>query len=745
MKVSPILPITFGLALFASSFLMFTLEPFIAKLLLPYLGGSANVWNTCVVFFQLTLVAGYLYSHLISHLKVPVERLKWFHLPVLLLPLLATSFIVPVVADSAELSPVLWLLATLVSMIGALFFSLSTVAPLLQKWYSNSPAPGSQDPYFLYAASNAGSLAGLLLYPLLIESSFSLSEQGNLIYWSYGVVALVVFAASFSVRSIKQEESESTESHDPKHPIKAEDYLRWLLYTSIPASLMLGVTTYVSTELSALPFFWVVPLFIYLLSFVICFSRPPKILLKVSNVLAPLLALVVLVMVFKQAVPYEQNAGEIPITEGISIHLAALFLISLALHGKLADERPNHTKLTQYFLCISIGGVLGSSFNTFLAPLIFNAWIEYPLILSLAAVSLMRCPEKLQSFPSYKRHLTKRDLAIPLLVLVVAFISWKLCQGDMLTVILIPLSLTVVATILSATNTNQLRSGLSIALSALVLTLFSLESNTVYRSRNFFGCLKVSLNRVENTCQFWHGITIHGVESLDPALRGKPQAYFHRSGPIGELLTVLNKDKQDPLAVVGLGAGSLAAYANPGQKMYLYEINPDVVKIASDPFYFSYLFQARKRGVALEIVEGDGRLKLKNSPYQYFGLIIVDAFNSDSIPTHLLTREALKLYESKLKTGGTIAFQVTNNYYNLKPLLAALAKERGAKALFKNDYSVAREQKRYPTEWVVLTKDHKSLEQLKELHWKELVPKKRVKIWTDDYSNPLELLMETFS
>ncbi|MEZ4544638.1 MAG: fused MFS/spermidine synthase [Cyanobacteriota/Melainabacteria group bacterium] len=746
---SYLLWIGFSLALFLSATMMFVLEPFIAKKLLPDLGGSPNVWNTAVLFFQLILFIGYLYAHLLCT-KVKQNLQKFVHLAVLALPLLATSFNLPL-SEPTGASPIAWVFISLASMTGALFFALATTAPLLQRWFAQTRAQGSGDPYILYALSNAGSILGLLSYPLWIESHFSLFEQGNIIYWTYAGTALLIALVSFAPA---QEESativlENTEDSQ----LSFSHYGRWLLYTSIPASLMLGLTTYVSTELSSLPFFWVVPLLIYLLSFVIAFAKPPAILMRLVNLAAPPLCLLVVYMIFKQVISVDTRGEGMPITEGISLHLVALLVTCLAFHMRLAADRPKANHLTRFYLMVSAGGMIGSSINTFLAPLIFDAWIEYPLVLALAVASLTNLPDRFFSLPSYKSKLPKAIWPVVTMTMLLLVISIKLPIVSSLEPhwrILLPLFSGLAVVLAMAGNTTQLRAGLGVALSFMVLLVYNLEPGTVYRARNFFGCLKISVDRQENLLQFFHGITIHGMESLDPELRGKPVSYFHPRGPIGELTSYLNSKNaphpQDPVAVVGLGCGTLAAYGKAGQKMVFYEINRDVIDVAGDPLYFTYLYEAKKRGVNTEIIEGDGRLNLAKAPYNYYKLIILDAFNSDSIPTHLLTREALDLYLSKLKPEGVIAFQVTNNYYNLKPLIKALAKSRELPVLYRNDYDIAREKRRYPTEWVVMTRNQITLDKLSELGWKEIgAGKDKIRLWTDDYSNPIKLLITPFS
>lgn len=741
----------YGLVLFVSSFLMFVIEPFIAKLLLPYLGGTSNVWNTCVVFFQFSLILGYFYAYLVST-KLEIKKQRIIHAFVLLLPVALTTFNPSFEFDKTS-QPYLWLLSNLVLMIGALFFSLSTVAPLFQSWYSFTRSPGAKDPYFLFAASNAGALLGLICYPFFIEGNFGIKEQSQFVYSLYIALAILILAIVllFKVENIPRQEPQSSKKLEDSVSTESGN---WLISAAIPASLVLGVTSFVTGELSSLPLLWIIPLFIYLLSFVIVFSKPPKILFDISSKLTPIMSLGVFLLIIYQVHSNTGDGSGFAVTSGISFHLITLLVVSIHFHGKLAKSRPETGKLTEFYLIIAIGGMLGSFFNTFLAPQIFSTWLEYPLVLGLSCVLTLGYPKILQF--KYKSKHNCSNLFFTAVVSIVCVASIKVFQLDheFITnllkdnsISLLVFCLPILITVLICNSKFQSQIGVAISLFTFTVAIYFLQPDVVYMNRNFYGCTKLSINSMTNRITFWHGLTVHGSESLDPAKRSRPEAYFHPNSPIGELFSIVNPEKEnesnknDAIAVIGLGCGTLAAYGQPGQKMFFYELNPEVVRVAKNPFYFTYLFNAQKRAVGIEIIEGDGRQSLTRSPYNYFKAIILDAFNSDSIPTHLITKEAIKLYESKLKDDGVIAFQVTNNYFDLKPQLYLLAKDASYQVLYKNDYGLQREENRFPTEWVIMTRNETLAQVFKSRDWKELNSDRKLRLWTDDYSNPLPLII----
>ncbi|MBK9142801.1 MAG: hypothetical protein IPM23_09920 [Candidatus Melainabacteria bacterium] len=795
----------FVLALFLSSMLMFVLEPLVAKMILPRLGGAATVWTACVLYYQVLLLAGYLYAHFLTT-RLSLGKQILMHGLVCCLPFLFLPLRLPFAEPQAE-HPLIFLILTLTAMLGAMFFAISSTAPLLQKWYSDTGAPGAADPYFLYAASNAGGIIGLIAYPFLVEPRFSLIDQSSLVAWLYGSLAGLIGLLLLLVWSRRQagqmeagaeignrgESNESapdesmdkvtSESEDKSKEKSADSpeekseepqlkrQLHWLALTFVPSSLFLGLTTFVTTELAAVPFFWMVPLFFYLISFIIAFSRPGVRLVSVLRVAAPLVVVAVLVFLAFQAMQAHITGTPRLVTDAISLHLLALLIVCTACHSLLAQDRPEPAHLTEFYLIVGAGGALGSFFNTLIAPLIFNDWFEYPVALFL---SLLVIAGDAGGKPDSAG--LRRPLGTFALVVIAGWLIYSLLRisGNELLVrapeiyvavaVLFLFGLPLASCFFLPFGLEARRACLTAAGLIFVFQLSLLSGDVVLRHRNFYGCLNVEILRPPDIIKFWHGATLHGIESLDPSRRGRPVAYFHPQGPVGELMRAVYgthpfaadavgqggentaEPEREPYAVLGLGCGTLASYAFRGQTAIFYELDNAVIDIAEDPFYFTYLYQARKRGVDLKVVSGDGRLQLGKAPYDFFKLIVLDAFSSDSIPTHLLTREAASMYLTKLKKDGLLAFQITNNYYDLKPVLARLARELGLKALFRTDTASSEDLGRYPTEWVVLYRGNsREAERLSTMGWEPVPETPGFELWTDDYCSILKALIVPFS
>jgi hypothetical protein len=772
-------------ALLVAALLMFFIEPFIAKLLLPVLGGGPGIWNTCVLFFQTILLLGYLYSHILSTYVKPRWQLV-IHLPlvwasVLLLPIQLSVSATP--TDSL-LSPVGWLFLTLSAMVGGVFFSISTTAPLLQRWFALSRFSVSSDPYFLFAASNFGGLVGLLSYPFLIEPNLTLQQQAQYLSLGYIVFAALVSLAGISIFRSSTKKAIEVETVDLKsvRP-KTFDYLVWLLMSAIPSSLVLGLTEHVSAELSAIPLFWIVPLSLYLLSFIVAFGRFPVSIIKVSTWLAPLMVAMSVLIVSSENV-YLMLGGDEYIYTGISVQLLTLLALCLACHGKLAAERPSSEHLTVFYFTLSLGGVVGSSFNTLVAPLVFKSGHEYSIVLMCAAILLARLPKDLCRWKLGDGKLF--DVYVPAVVLFVSALSWFAYSASRGGVeesyasfrpewgafeIILRLVLPVACCMLLARSNRQYRLGL-LSLCAIVLMHYQKEDSksVVYRERNFFG--RVSVATYEDTVELWNGANLHGTECLNPLLRGRPEAYLYTDGPIGLLLDELNEranvnsstesgaselEKRrlyvssmenaskdlPPIAVMGLGCGVAAALVKTGQRLVFYEINPQVEEIAANPFFFTYIYEAKKRDAKIRVVTGDARVSIQREAANTYRMIIGDAFNASSIPTHLVTKEAIEIYLRKLRQEGVLAFNTTG-YYDLRPVLSRAASELGLHALTIREYDRTSRERDY-IEWIVLARDARLAQWLQMQGWKPLKSNPNFRLWTDDYSNPLKVMKNRFS
>lgn len=683
---------------------MFVIEPVTAKIILPLLGGSSYVWNTCVVFFQSVLLSAYVLVFLLHQSKLKLKSKLLIHIAIVWLPLFTLPLRPPVEEPFAE-HPYLWLLYTLTYLIGPVFFSISTTAPTVQKWLSDSTLPQAKDPYFLYAISNFAGLSALIAYPFLIEPNFSVLCQLDALSIAYAIFAFLTTACAFATLKNSANKAdpviEQFEQDENKEGEAQPHYLLWILLTALPSSLMLGLTNYVTSELASIPLFWMVPLAIYMLSFTIAFTYDCKRFLKEMVILSVVSALIVFGFLFNVSkVNYIETVASGLVTSGISLHLICLFIVSLTCHAKVASTRPSTKHLTAYYLVIALGGILGSSFNSFVAPLIFNDFIEYQIALAMSAAALI-CTIHFEK----TRHFLKGSAIYIAASVIIALLVCKINH----------------------------------------------DPRDIVSQRNFFGVLKIKTDAAHKTVQIWNGVTLHGGELIDKEGRNKPIFYYDDLSPVKDIFEILDeknlqKKQTPPHALLGLGAGGLSYYAKPGQELLIYELNPSVINIASNPFYFTYLHEARKRGVKLETVSGDARINIKKAPDKYLQLIVMDCFSSDSIPLHLITKEAMSLYQSKLKDDGSILFHVTNTYYDLKKPIARVAQSLGFAAVARDTYTSARTQYQEPTDWILISKDKSLLEQLKnQYNWREIVPDEKMRLWTDDYCDPLKVLYPHFS
>src|ERR1044072_4870470 len=618
----------FGLTLFLSAGLLFSVQPMVAKMLLPLLGGTPAVWNTCMVFFQGLLLAGYVYAMFISRRTVRqqiVFQLVLLLLACVSLPIGLSAFWLNSVP--ANTNPVFWLLACLAGTVGFPFFITSSNGPLLQKWFSNTGVRSATDPYFLYSASNAGSFVALLGYPALIEPNFNLQRQSRI--WAIGYLLLIGLIAlcAFLLRRSRAGVVDMVEPTDGAATIdnapSSGKRLRWIALAFVPSSLMLGVTNYVTTDIASLPLLWVVPLAIYLLTLVLAFSRRQIISLRSLTIVLPAITVLFLFIYFSRM--------SIEPSWMIALSLVYFFVAALACHTRIAALRPATRHLTEFYLWFSLGGVLGGIFNALLAPLIFTSIVEYPLIVLLACLVLPRASGELKL--NWKDYAKPVVILISTLILAVAvnnLARWTL--SGLLVVLGLPM---IVAYF---TRHRPLIFVLSIAAIIVGSTFVSVDNRTLHVERNFFGLLRVTSNADDSMHAIFHGSTIHGREFTAKERRCDPISYFHREGPLGYVFTAFRASPAPKnVAVVGLGAGAIIAHAVPAENWTYYEINPAVVEIARDKRYFSYVEECAQ--VPFNVVLGDARLRLREAPDAGYGLIVMDAFSSDAIPVHLMTQQ----------------------------------------------------------------------------------------------------------
>ncbi len=714
--------ILFGLALFVSAFLLFGVQLMVAKMILPLLGGSPSVWNTCLFFFQAILLLGYGYAHFTSQ-RLQAKQQIWLHGLVVLLPLPLLPIALAHGLPPVDTNPIPWLMGLLVIEVGLPFFVVATSAPLLQQWFAQSDHPDSGDPYFLYAASNAGSLLGLLSYPFLIEPNLTLEQQSW--GWAIAYILLVVLTLicgvylRYSLAPAAQPFTELALDFIDQPPTRLQQW-GWVLLSFLPSSLLLGTTTYLTTDIAAIPLLWAVPLALYLLTFILAFARRSPIQPQQFVDLLPLIITPLVILLLLKVTQ--------PTVIVLPLHLLGLFMVAYVLHGYLANSRPCPQYLTQFYLLISLGGVLGGLLNAIAAPLLFSTVLEYPLVLVLSLLLLPSLPTHAKS-----RLQTTFPLAVGLL-LGALLIGWSTGGQNWRGT---TLALGLLAAIAYGFSFKPLRFGTGCLLIVL-LGQFSITSlgGVLTTERSFFGVYQVLQDNLGKYNTLLHGTTVHGRQSFDPARQREPLTYFTRSGPMGQLLTA---HQPQQVAVLGLGVGTLATYAQPGQTWDFYEIDPLVVKLAQDQRYFTFLAHS---AVPPNLVLGDARLRLAQSVYPY-DLIVMDAFSSDAIPVHLITQEAMQLYLSKLTKKGLIAVNITNRYLNLEPVLAALAKHLGLFAIKREDRRLSEVEMtagKSASRWVVIAQHQQDLVFLtQDQRWQVISSRANSPVWTDNFSNLVQV------
>jgi SAM-dependent methyltransferase len=731
------LPLLFAVTVFVNAALLFGVEPMIAKMILPKLGGTPAVWNTCLVFFQAVLLAGYAAAHGLTRwlglrpqvvLTLVLQGLVFLVLPIHI----AAPFMRSVPHES---HPIPWLLGLLLAMAGLPFFVLAATGPLLQKWFAGTNHPAAADPYFLYGASNLGSMLALLSYPCLVEPKFRLEEQTS--WWAVGFGLLLVLTLGCGFWSPRSPAvSVGGYSPPPSGPGEPERLAirrraKWVALAFVPSSLMLGVTTYLSTDIATIPLLWVIPLALYLLTFILAFARWQLIPHRLMRRTLPLGILLLTICLLSEDM-------QPPIWLLIPLHLLTFFGAGLFCHGELARDRPGPAHLTEFYLWLAVGGVLGGLFNALVAPLVFNRIVEYPLALVL--LCLLRPGPPKARLGRWSRWL---DWGLPLALggltagLIVRLPSQSLEPLQLRLGLMFGLPAVLCYTFVDRPRRFAL--GVT-ALLVAGLLYTGAHGRPLYTERSFFGVLRVTLDPTGTFRQLVHGNTVHGRQRIDEEGPPVPRSYYHRDGPIGRLFAVLPRMNpqfaEARIGVVGLGVGSLAAYAEPGQQWTFYEIDPAVKRLASNPAYFTFLQKCRAE--KLDVVLGDARLRLEDAPEHHYDLFILDAFSSDAVPVHLLTREAMRLYRDKLAPGGLLAFHISNRYLDLKPVLGNLAADAEWSCRVREDLGgVDKDSGKDPSVWVVMANSKNALEPLSKALWEPLPGHPGVEVWKDDFSNLL--------
>ncbi len=716
----------FRSAAFLSAFLLFCVQPMLAKMALPQFGGSPAVWNTCMVFFQAALLAGYGMAHATSG-WLDSRRQSLVHLGLLALPVAA----LPIAAPAAPVfggDPSLQLMGRLVAAAGLPFFVVATTAPLLQRWFAATGDRHAGDPYFLYAASNAGSLLALVGYVTLVERNLTLGAQARLWAVGYGVLACLIIACAAALWRAPAVER----GLEPGERVSQRERTRWMALAFAPSSLLLGVTAYLTTDLAPVPLLWVVPLTLYLLSFILAFANPPAWVRRgCARALPPAIVATLAMMARPSSVPlWAMFLG----------HLATFFLAATACHTELARRRPAPGRLTDFYLTLALGGALGGLFNAVIAPLIFTWVAEYPLGLALAALLAPAVGARTAPRGSRGRAGLVLDVVIPLLLGSAVYLGPRLWAGGFPGwLLLAPLAACLFFVL------RPLRFSLGLAVLAMVNADFQDTSRKVaLRERSFFGVLRVSEDFPPGMNTLAHGNTIHGEQrrSRIRSVRRVPLMYYFPTGPIGQVFEAYHRTPVvRRVGVIGLGIGSLAAYGMTGHEFTFFEVDPAVERIARDPSYFHYLEDCR---ASWRVVLGDARLSLGHVADGSYSLIVLDAFSGDAIPVHLLTREALRIYLAKLDDGGLIALHVSNNYLDLGPVVRGLARDAGLVGLDQDEATIPLNeynQGRMISHWIVLARRPADLSALADRPgWRPLAGPRGTPVWTDDFTDPLSLV-----
>ena len=719
----------YTLTIFISAFLLFLIQPLVAKMILPTFGGAPAVWNASLVFFQGTLLLGYLYAHFSArwlgknqpYLHVAVLAIAGITLPFSTKTAAFTS-LQDQMATSGSANPAGIVLLALAILVGLPFFAISAGAPTIQRWFARTDDPRAHDPYFLYAASNLGSMIALFAYPLYFESHFRLAEQAQIWTILYGVlVAGMALCGLIALRARPVAEAASIAEPRPEPTTKGR--LLWVVLAAVPSALLMGTTNFITGNIAPIPMLWIVPLALYLLTFILAFTNRPLLNSVILSRITPLVLVPLMIVVVM-----EDSQPLVAV-----FHLLGMFMATWMCHSRLYDLRPNADRLTEFYSYVSLGGVIGGAFVGLLAPSIFPNYWEYPI--ALAAAAALKLP--------YKPEQTFRwsDAAYGLAALLVTMGAIKAAPLLMPHINLNKAALmwAVPAVMVFVASDRPARFGLSFA--AVFIAWIVLAPNVVGRiltgERSFFGVNRVSTSPNLRFHKLVHGNTLHGQQDIQrPSV---PLTYYYPTGPIGQVFKAFKpKAAGAHVALVGLGVGSLAAYGEPGERMTYFEIDPLIEKVARNPKYFTFLRDTKAK---LDVVIGDARLSLARQPDGEFDFIVLDAFSSDAIPVHLLTQEAMAMYAKKLKPGGFIAYHISNRYLNLEPVVANNAAALGWKAWSQVDGPSPDEADAGKTasSYMVVAKNEKSLSWIlgRMTMWGESLPDTAVRPWTDDYSNVL--------
>lgn len=711
----------FTVTIFLSALLLFFVQPLFTRLVLPQIGGAAAVWTTAMLFFQAVLILGYVYAHLSSrHLKPRIQL--GLHVGLLLLALVFLPLAVPQGWSYDPAGPVvtqtLWLYAL---GVGLPFAVLSANAPLIQSWYGRTGAAGASDPYFLYAASNLGSFVALLGFPLVAEPLFGISNIS--VGWSLGFVLLIPLLALAGLAAVRGGAAVETtpvrgETEDRVSPLRLA---HWAFLAFLPSSLMLCVTTKISTDVGSFPLVWVIPLALYLLTFVLVFSARSPLTADRLRLVFPV-ALAVLI--------YFCNLSSRTLAEFAAL-VVAFLLASLFAHRLLFDARPEKSHLTLFYVTMSVGGALGGLFNSIVAPVAFDKLTEFPVTVAFFSLLLI-----------YPLGLTKpvRGVAVGLFLGLLALVILARRVPGTTDLSLAVLSMFVLGFFV-VTAIAMRKDGLAPALFGLAVLLPAFvigNNNVILRDRSFFGVHVV--RDAETLRTYSNGTTVHGGQRLaDFGSRPRPVSYYHPDGLLAEVLVAQQDAGARSIGIVGLGIGALSCYARPGEDWHFYEIDRKVVEIALDPKLFTFMTECAPNP---QIHLGDARIVLDQQSDLGFDVLVIDAYSSDAVPVHLTTVEALQLYLARINQNGVLVFHISNRFYDLSLPLARAARELGLSTRYRNRTKAEVTDTPYdvPSTVMILARSPKDLGQFaNDPDWIEPA-ETDIPLWTDDQANLMSAL-----
>ncbi len=726
--------VVYTAAIFVSALLLFSVQPLFTKMVLPRLGGSPAVWSVAMVFFQTLLLAGYAFAHFLMQIRnralAVAVHLVLLVAAVLTLPLsIASGWGEPPTSGYA-----FWLLGLFAVSIGLPFFALAANNPLLQAWFVRSGHPAGPDPYFLYASSNIGSFLALLSYPLLVEPLFTLRMQNLMWTFGYGLLILLIAACGVlllrsPVLAIADLAAEDTHAPAPSWRLRA----RWIFLAAVPSGLLIAVTAHISTDVAAAPLLWVLPLSLYLLTWVLVFQSRPLIPHKWMLLAQPLAILGVIVLL---AVGGEQN-----LLLTLGGHQLCFFIIAMACHGELARTRPAAKYLTGFYVALSFGGMVGGLFAGLISPFAFSWIAEYPILLALAALCRpSRDDERLQRLANwYWAFLAALALAL-VAPTWLSGMAWAVFEGHR---VWVAGAVGGLAALLALANANRWKIFATVALALVVIRIYPSDEGRVETVRSFFGVHKIVVTPNGQYHVLMHGTTIHGAQKYQnddgTPVTGRPEpiSYYHKDGGIGRAITAVRERKGAPLkvAVIGVGSGTLTCASEPGETWKFFEIDQTMVDTARDPKYFSYI---RDCEPDLKPVIGDARLTFAKEPDGIYDLIIVDAYSSDAIPIHLATEEAMKIYKDKLAPQGAVVMHVSNRHLELASVIVGIADANDLKSWVYSEDSGRDDEYIFATSVVVSAREDADVGKLASSDvWTETEADENQRVWTDDYSNIL--------